>query len=240
MSAWGQGNKSILFPQKFDSVVSNAASTGAKIGLLDSTQSNIYNESTPAHHKIIVHLRGCDTSNSRQDSLLMASTPQVESHLTPPFSVWTSIVLQLGWNKPFGWNLTDFTCQSQSEAIQQRSRKYSRSNKAQKIGGDVVVELFWVCCCMCCIESRFHFQNVIPGECPLLTSRTFLHEEPLTARFFCFQGEKLLLATSHSESVLLSLEKCLKMLRSASRKCWQQYCAAFLLVGPLSFTQSRS
>jgi hypothetical protein len=72
-----------LFPQKFDSVVSNAASTGAKIGLLDSTQSNIYNESKPAHHKIIVHLRGCDTSNSRQDSLLMASTPQVESHLTP-------------------------------------------------------------------------------------------------------------------------------------------------------------
>ena len=154
-----------MFPQKFDSVVSNAASTGAKIGLLDSTQSNIYNESKPAHHKIIVHLRGCDTSNSRQDSLLMASTPQVESHLTPH-----SLYGQASF-----YNLADFTCQSQSEAIQQRSRKYSRSNKAQKIGGDVVVELFWVCCCMCCIESRFHFQNVIPGECPLLTSRTFLH-----------------------------------------------------------------
>ena len=126
-------------------------------------------------NKIIVHLRGCDTSNSRQDSLLMASTPQVESHLTPPFSVWTSIVLQLGWNKPFGWNLTDFTCQSQSEAIQQRSRKYSRSNKGAKnrrrCSRGVVLGVVVACVVLKAgFTSKCH-----PGECPLLTSRTFLH-----------------------------------------------------------------
>lgn len=59
--------------------------------------------------RITVHLRGCDTSISRQDSLLMASTPQVESHLTP--ILWTSIVLQLGWNKRIGWNFIDVTGQ---------------------------------------------------------------------------------------------------------------------------------
>ena len=53
---WGQRNKSILFPQKFDGEVSNAASTPKyiRIGLLDSTQSNICNESnesTSVHEK---------------------------------------------------------------------------------------------------------------------------------------------------------------------------------------------
>ena len=56
--------------------------------------------------RITVHLRGCDTSISRQDSLLMASTPQVESHLTPILSVdkhrSTTWLKQENWVK-FHW-----------------------------------------------------------------------------------------------------------------------------------------